>query len=122
MPSPIHLPTHTHPTPNLFTSTNTPIHRVISLPRHLWFEIQIHQFSLLTLPLAIRIAIIHNLVAPRIAYFDRSVGEHAIGAPFDFVTGITRHEEGRRAASILVAVETAFDRVVEDVSGGYFFC
>lgn len=47
--------------------------------------------------------------------------EYAVGAPFDFVAGIAGYEEGGCTASVVVAVETAFDCVVEDVARGYFF-
>jgi hypothetical protein len=75
-------------------------------------------FSLLRLPLSIRIPIKDQLITSRIANLNSGVRDGALSAPFDLVALVGLDEEGSAAALVAVCVNALLDCEVEDFAFG----
>lgn len=94
------------------------VHSLIALPPNLGLEIKIHNLVLLGLPLAVGIAIVHNLAAPGVLDLDRRVGERPVRGPLEPVARTLFDGERLGAANVSVAVDAFFHGEIEDVAFG----
>jgi len=122
--SQVHSMLHTwpHSTGPLFASRDRILNGIIALAPDLGFEIDIDELPLLSIPLPIRIPIIHDLIRASIANFEGCVRQGAFGGPLEVVAGGLGDEEGLAAALVAVFVDAFLDCVVHDAAAGDFGC
>lgn len=67
----------------LIALLNLIVHSLVALPPNLGLEIKIHNLVLLRLPLAIRIAVVHNLATPGVFDLHCCMGERPVCRPLE---------------------------------------
>lgn len=102
----------------LFASLDGVVDGVVALLVNLRLEVQVHELILLCGPLAVRVAVVDNLVAASVADLYSRVGKGSVSVPLDVVAGVGDDGEGDGAALVLVGVEALLDGKVEDIAGG----
>jgi hypothetical protein len=95
------------------------LNRVIASLPDLGLEIEVNELVLLRFPLAISVAVVHQLAAAGVANFDSGVGKGAISRPLKLVAAILLDGEWLGATNVAVAVDALLYGVVEDLALGY---